>query len=268
MLPGIATLANLSCGLGALVYVADAIRLGNDHLLANAAWLLVLAMAFDAIDGKLARLTRSASELGAQLDSLADMVTFGVVPALLGRTLVLLEGPELGIRLHPRLLVVAPILYGCCAALRLARFNVEHAHADPRRDHATFVGLPSPAAAALPVSLVLFFFAVADPTFVLAPSDGVIALLRANLLRTIPFLLIVLGMLMVTRLPFPHAVAWMTRARHPFQRLAEIVIIAGLLLVEPELALLLLSVFFIALPAVLAVLRAARRRVPLGRRVG
>ncbi|MBC8330307.1 MAG: CDP-alcohol phosphatidyltransferase family protein [Planctomycetes bacterium] len=267
MLPSVVTLGALACGLGALVYCTEALRLGKDTLLTNAGWLLVLAMSLDAVDGKLARLTRSTSELGAQLDSLSDMVTFGVVPAVMLRTLVLLEGPELGIRMHPRLLVVAPIVYACCAALRLARFNVEHAREDPQRDHRNFVGLPSPAAAALPISLTLFYFGVPDVKFI-EVSDRMIELVRSTTLHLAPFLLLCLGMLMVTRLPFPHFVAWATRVRNPFQRLAEMVIIFGLLLTEPELALVLLSVLFIAFPAVLAMVRLLRARLLRRRTAG
>lgn len=260
MLPSLVTLANLACGLGALVRLVEAARLDDPNRLAAAGWLLVLATFLDAVDGKLARLTRSTSDLGAQLDSLADLVTFGVAPALLVRTLVLMEGPDLDIRMHPRLLVVAPVVYGCCAALRLARFNVEHAREDPSRDHSSFVGLPTPGAAALPISLVLFYFAVADPDFVFGTSPFLVHAVRVTTLVSGPFLLLVLAMLMVTRLPFPHFVAWAARARNPFQRLAEIVILAGLLLVEPELALLLLSILFIAFPALLGVVRAVRLR--------
>ncbi len=255
------TLGGLACGVSALLYATEALRLGQEALLTKAGWLLVIAMCLDAIDGKLARLTRSTSELGAQLDSLSDMVTFGVAPAVLMRSLVLLEGPELGIRMHPRLLMVGVIVYACCAALRLARFNVEHADEDPQRDHRHFVGLPSPAAAALPISLTLFYFSVADESFIFSVSEGVVGAIHASTLRIVPFLLVCLGMLMVTRLPFPHFVAWATRVRNPFQRLAELVIIFGLLLIEAELALVLLSIFFIAFPAVVAVFRILRSRV-------
>jgi CDP-diacylglycerol--serine O-phosphatidyltransferase len=261
MLPSMVTLGGLACGLGALVYALEAHRLEDSGLLGHAGWLLVLAMTLDAVDGKLARLTGSTSELGAQLDSLSDMVTFGVVPAMLARGLVVLEGPALDIRMHPRLLVVAPIVYGCCAALRLARFNVEHAKEDPGRDHSVFVGLPSPAAASLPVSLLLFYFGVADPNFLFGHDEFLIHAVRTTTLQVMPFLLVVVGALMVTRLPFPHFVAWATRVRNPFQRLAEMVILFGMLLVEPELALLLLSIFFIAFPALLSSFRALRGRL-------
>ena len=230
------------------------------HYLAYAGWLIVLATVFDALDGKLARMSRGTSELGAQLDSLADLVTFGVAPGLLAMVLVELQGPVLGIRMHPRLLVVAPILYACCAAMRLARYNVEHHDEDPNAERTNFVGLPSPAAAGLPVALVLFYFAIAEPDFLLPVSSGVIGVVHESTLRAMPFLLLFLAVLMVSRVPFPHFVAWLTRERHPFQRMAEIVIILGLLLIEPEFALLLAAISFITIPGVRSVLATARRR--------
>ncbi|TAH37919.1 MAG: hypothetical protein EYC70_06965 [Planctomycetota bacterium] len=259
-LPSLATLANLACGVGALMYLMDAARTGNLHLLTRAGWLLVLATVFDALDGKLARLTRGTSSIGAQLDSLADLVTFGVVPAMLARSLVILDGPAHEIRMHPRLLVVAPILYALCAALRLARFNVQHANEEGDADHGDFVGLPSPAAAALPIAMVLFYFGLNDPSFLLHPGPEAQFTLREVILRALPFVLVLNGALMVTRIRYPHFMAWLSRQRRPFPWLAEILVIGGLLLIEPELALLLASLVFLVVPALTALYRAVFRR--------
>jgi CDP-diacylglycerol--serine O-phosphatidyltransferase len=259
-LPSLITLANLACGVGALLWLFEAGQNADYELTRHAGWLLVLAVFFDAIDGKLARITKGTSELGAQLDSLADLVTFGVVPAFLVRTLVQLEGPGMEIIPHPRLMVAGPILYTCCAALRLARFNVLRVDRDETRDHSHFLGLPSPAAAALPIGLVLFYFGIADPDFIFPVSDGFIHFFRESTLRALPFLLVLLAILMVSNLSFPHFMAWLTRARHPFQRTAEVVILLSLLFVEPELALFLLAVSFIFLPSVIGVFKILRKR--------
>ncbi len=264
LLPSLVTLGNLACGVGAILWASEASLKGNEVLVRHAAWLLVLAMIFDAVDGKLARMTRATSDLGAQLDSLADMVAFGVAPAVLVRTLVQLQGPELGIRMHPRLLVVTPLIFACCAALRLARFNVEAADQDPAKDHPHFVGLPSPAAAGLPIAMILFFSGVADPTFLFPLDLWTVHAVQGVILRLFPFVLVLLGTLMVTRLPFPHVVAWLSRARHPFQRIAEVVLIAGLMLIEPELALLLLSIAFLLIPPARNLIHSFRAHV-LGR---
>lgn len=254
------TLANLACGVGALLWLFEAGQNADYELTRHAGWLLVLAVFFDAIDGKLARMTKGTSELGAQLDSLADLVTFGVVPAFLVRTLVQLEGPVMEIMPHPRLMVAGPILYSSCAALRLARFNVLRVDRDETQDHTHFLGLPSPAAAALPIGLVLFYFGIADPDFIFPVSEGFIHFFRESTLRMLPFLLVLLAVLMVSNLPFPHFVAWLTRARHPFQRTAEVVILLSLLFVEPELALFLLAISFIIFPSIAGIIKVFRNR--------
>lgn len=259
-LPSLVTLGNLACGVAALLWVNEAARTGDLDKLMYAGWLLVLAVILDGLDGKLARLTRGMSDLGAQLDSLADAITFGVVPAVLAVTLVHLQGPEFGIRMHPRLLVVAPILYSACAVLRLARFNVEHSDEDPSRDRDRFAGLPSPAAAGLPIALVLFWFGVADPNFVLPLGEAGIAAVRGTILRVQPFLLILLAALMVSRVPYPHLASHLTKTRRPFSVVAEAVLTLGVLLVEPELALLLATLLFVALPLIVAAQAAVRRK--------
>jgi len=260
LLPSLITLGNLACGVAALLWILEAARTGDPGRLALAGWLILLAMIFDGMDGKIARLTRETSDLGAQLDSLSDGVTFGLVPAVLGRTLVLLEGPSIGIRMHPRLLFVAPILFAACAVLRLARFNLEHADEDPRRDRLHFAGIPTPAAAALPMALTLFYFAVGDPSFLLPLGAAGVEGVRSVILRSMPFLLIGLGALMVSRVPFPHLMGWLSRARRPFPLMAEVVITVGLLLVEPELALVLAALGFALLPLFPAALGLFRGR--------
>ena len=114
------------------------------------------AMVFDALDGRVARLTRTQSEFGAEYDSLSDMVSFGVAPALVvyvwalkdfaGMKTVAMLGPWLSSKLG----WIAAFIYCACTALRLARFNTTLDVADKR----FFQGLPSPAAACLVAGLV------------------------------------------------------------------------------------------------------------------
>jgi CDP-diacylglycerol--serine O-phosphatidyltransferase len=171
VLPTMMTLANLVCGFAAIFYAARAGEAGGPtpfgwHPLTVAGVLVFLGMAFDAVDGSLARLTRSTSDLGAQLDSLADVVTFGVAPAFMMLRLVSLYdgpgehgpaetilGPDAG-NLYARLCWSVAAIYICCTALRLARFNVETASAD-EDDHLWFKGLPSPGAGGAVASLAL-----------------------------------------------------------------------------------------------------------------
>ena len=246
------TLGNLACGVAAMIWASEAQRLGDLSLLEYSGWLIVLATIFDALDGKVARMTRSTSTLGAQLDSLADAVTFGVAPALMVRALVLMEQPIFETRPHPRLLFVAPILFSVCAILRLARFNTETVQEDPNREHGIFVGLPSPAAAGLPTAMLLFYFNVRDPDFFLPFSPEVIDGIHEIILRISPFLLIFMAMLMVSRVPYPHFFSWLTRSRNTFRAVAETAIIFGLLLVEPAFSLLCAAAAFVLVPLIRA----------------
>jgi CDP-diacylglycerol--serine O-phosphatidyltransferase len=230
------TLGNLACGVGALVLTTHGLLKDDPRLLYHAAWWLVLAAVLDAVDGKVARLTGTASPMGAQLDSLADAVAFGTAPAVLGATLVQVHGPLLDIHMHPRLLVVAPIVYACCAVLRLARFNLEHEGDDPNRPHDAFVGLPSPGAAGVATSLVLLYYGIED-TRIVQFAPATVTWVREAILIALPFLILVSALLMVSRIPYPHFTGWMTRSRGPVAPLAKIVIFIGLLTLEPELAL-------------------------------
>src|SRR5581483_9814286 len=103
-------------------------------------WLIFLAMIFDALDGHVARLAKTSSDFGAQLDSLCDVVTFGVAPAFL-----LVKMCPSQTFLHSGRVWMIAASFAACAALRLARFNAE-THEDD--DHLNFTGLPSPAGAA------------------------------------------------------------------------------------------------------------------------
>ncbi|HJL40329.1 MAG TPA: CDP-diacylglycerol--serine O-phosphatidyltransferase [Myxococcales bacterium LLY-WYZ-16_1] len=138
-LPSAMTLAGLACGAWACA------RVGGSNGPALAAWAVFAAMLFDLFDGRVARLTRTQSEFGTQLDSLADMVSFGVAPGLiLHRTLEGSLGPVAGL---------LGFSYVACAALRLARFNVLARGGAAASD--VFLGLPTPLAAGTVVALTL-----------------------------------------------------------------------------------------------------------------
>jgi CDP-diacylglycerol--serine O-phosphatidyltransferase len=134
-LPSAFTIGNLFFGFAAIVKAFH-----GDFVFASQ--LIVVAGIFDVLDGRIARLTGCTSELGAELDSLADLVSFGVAPAVIAY--------EWGLVPHDQPFLAAFVLV-LCAALRLARFNVLRQSADG----CTFTGLPSPAAAGMVVSVVL-----------------------------------------------------------------------------------------------------------------
>src|SRR6187455_3200709 len=135
-LPSMATLGNAICGFAACYVSAfDETNVGPDriavwlsaHKFMSACYLILLAMAFDAIDGRLARFTRHTTDFGGQLDSLADMISFGAAPAFLALQLFKTEGPPVPNWIS-RLIWAFGALYMSCAALRLARFNVSNEH--------------------------------------------------------------------------------------------------------------------------------------------
>jgi len=148
-LPNLFTLAALFSGFYAIVQAMN-------ERFEYAAIGIFAAMVLDGLDGRIARLTRTQSDFGAELDSLSDMVSFGVAPALVVYTWALRDFafsqtvPLLGPWLSTRLGWIAAFIYCACAALRLARFNTNIDVVDKRY----FQGLPSPAAACVLAGLV------------------------------------------------------------------------------------------------------------------
>jgi CDP-diacylglycerol--serine O-phosphatidyltransferase len=137
LLPSAFTIGNMLLGFYAIVraYRGD---------FRDAAVMVMVAGVLDALDGRIARLTGTESEFGKEYDSLADVFTFGVAPALLAYFW--------GLEEHGRLGWLIPLYYLVCTATRLARFNVQTKIVDSRY----FVGLPSPAAAGGVVSVIFF----------------------------------------------------------------------------------------------------------------
>jgi CDP-diacylglycerol--serine O-phosphatidyltransferase len=139
LLPSMFTVANLFCGYGCVVY---ATKQDFD----TAAVLIGIAMILDTLDGFVARLTKTSSAFGVQLDSLADVVSFGLAPAILAFTWGLWPLNRLG--------WAAGFIYLTATAMRLARFNIQTASVIDKR---YFVGMPSPAAAGVIASTIYLF---------------------------------------------------------------------------------------------------------------
>jgi len=157
ILPSMFTLLGLLCGFFSLVSSIQ----GNYE---QAAWGIIVAAIFDMLDGRVARLLNAESSFGAELDSLADMLSFGVAPAILVYLWALTPFEKLG--------WLAAFLIVACSALRLARFNVQLASQDKRY----FQGLPTPALALFMASGVLF-----HNSFDVIPSPIVWLVLSATL---------------------------------------------------------------------------------------
>ncbi|MEM9283845.1 MAG: CDP-diacylglycerol--serine O-phosphatidyltransferase [Verrucomicrobiota bacterium] len=152
--PNLMTAGNLACGFSAVLVIFEGMRATekaahNFHL---AIFLILGACFFDALDGRLARLKGQESMFGREFDSLADIVSFGMAPALLVMDIVLSSFDN-------RLGWTIAFVYLLCGAMRLARFNclAQAEHEDPNREKSRdFVGFPIPAAAGLIASLTIF----------------------------------------------------------------------------------------------------------------
>jgi CDP-diacylglycerol--serine O-phosphatidyltransferase len=173
--PSAATLANAGAGLLACGLAVH----GNAPL---GALLVLLAVLLDAVDGALARSLDASSEFGAELDSLADVISFGVAPAMLVGSLLAPDVRSAGWALL--------LAYPLCAAWRLARFNVRHGERPATR--ASFVGLPTTGAGAAAATALLLHARLLETGF--APGD-----------LLLPSVMVALGALMVSRIPYRHA---------------------------------------------------------------
>ncbi len=154
LLPNLITTASMLCGFSAILMALDAYYgvYGGVEMPQNftkAAILVFVAMIFDGLDGRVARMTNSSSAFGEQYDSLSDLISFGIAPALI---IYLWALKESHFNIIGGLSWVVAYIYLACAALRLARFNVQIGKVDKR----FFVGMPSPTAAGIVVGLVWF----------------------------------------------------------------------------------------------------------------
>jgi len=245
VLPTLFTLGNLVCGFFAIVVLAriekpvsaqqepaarialkldsakdlrdsarDLIRSDDPtHNLMLSGALILLAMLFDAMDGQIARLTRATSDFGAQLDSLCDLVSFGLAPAIL-----LVKMCPQFTNLHNGAIWTIAAVFACCAALRLARFNVE---SDAEDDHTMFAGLPTPAAAATIGSFALLSYYLRNETAVVTHAN--FQTYDFWMQRTLPFFAIIISLLMVSRVPYPHLLTQFIRGQKSFAHLVAVV---------------------------------------------
>jgi len=195
VLPSLLTLGNMICGFLAIGYSS----VGDFN---RGAWLILFAMVFDALDGKLARMASSASDFGGQLDSLADLVSFGVAPAFLVQSICT--------HLPAKIVWLFCAVFVTCAALRLARFNVETGHEEEH--HAYFKGLPTPAAGGMIASLVALHFDLKGLEYDLL-----------LLIKSLPFVTLALSGLMISKIRYAHLLQWAFKGQLPFEYLVQVV---------------------------------------------
>lgn len=216
IVPSLLTLCNGACGFAAIAIAtrAQATDLppgnaGQDPALGFlmiGSWLILAGAIFDTLDGWIARWTNASSRFGAVLDSLCDLITFGVAPALL----LLKFGAAAG-----RMAFVAAIAYVAATALRLARSNAERApHETGRQD---FTGLPATAAAGCLAAVGLLCWDIARCERLLGTDwSGLTNALTAAL----PAVALVVAGLMVSGFKYPHLVNRGMRGRRSISRLA------------------------------------------------
>src|ERR1700730_18099068 len=206
LLPNLMTAGNLFCGFtatlkileGALLQVSNPDAAGD--LFHAAIWFILGAFVFDFLDGRLARLGGHESPFGREFDSLADIVSFGLAPALMVYRIVLQE--------FPRACWIIAFVYLACGALRLARFNAAasnhgHGHVDNEKN---FPASPIPAAAGLIASITLFLLWLAEGEHHLGKWKFVL-----------PPLLLFLSFMMFSPFEYPSfkAINWKTQKSIP-----------------------------------------------------
>lgn len=196
ILPNLFTTASLFYGILAIIKVFH-----GDY--DTACWYIIISGMFDAMDGKVARLTKTVSEFGINYDSLSDLVVFGVAPACLIYSKFAVSKAIVGFPSVTLTGIVA--LYIICAAMRLARFNVQQNNVEKK----AFTGLPTPAAAGTIVTFNLAFGDITNP----------------GLLKFIPIMMIVLSYLMVSKVPYPSSKGLELEKRKQFDYLVTIIII-------------------------------------------
>jgi len=212
LLPNLMTAGNLFCGFAATLKIVQGALIqwstpdAAADLFHAAVWFILGACIFDVLDGRLARLGGQDSAFGREFDSLADIVSFGVAPALMVYRIVLIDFPRLG--------WLVAFVYLVCGALRLARYNCVSA-AGAAGDGKAFTGFPIPAAAGLIASITLFML------WWLGERDHLIGTWK----WVLPPLMIFLSIMMFSRLSYPSfkAITWRTTRSLP--RFAAIILI-------------------------------------------
>jgi CDP-diacylglycerol---serine O-phosphatidyltransferase len=203
LIPSLFTAGNLICGFFSIISTFN-----GDYLYATI--FIILANILDGLDGYAARLTRSTSQFGVEFDSLADIVSFGVAPAILVYFWALVPWKTWG--------WLAACTFVVCGALRLSRFNVQST--GPAKGH--FVGLPIPAAAEMIAAIVVMYYFLG--------GEG-----AAN--KHVTLLLVIYGLsgLMVSGFPYFSLKNSALRKRHPFWMLVSGFILITLVIAEPQI---------------------------------
>ena len=257
VLPSLVTLMNGLCGFTAIVFASRGhAAVWRPNMLpgisisyfALAGYMIFLGMVADVLDGHVARISQSTSSFGAQLDSLCDVISFGAAPAFLMLKLVEVQFRQFQFAdkdfnlFFTRVVFFVAIIYAMCAVIRLARFNAENK--EEESDHLSFAGLPSPPAAGLIVSIVIFHQDFLPK--IIEKSGGFFSVLEPAVVWILPVVTLMAGLLMVTRIPYPHVVNLILRGKKRFSVFLAVLFTVLLLVWNIQLAMVLgFSVFML-----------------------
>jgi len=212
ILPNLFTTGNLFCGFWAIISVFQ-------EKFFYAAVAILLACAFDILDGKVARLSGATSKFGVQYDSLADLVSFGIAPALLAFSWALRPYGKFG--------WLAAFLFVVCGALRLARFNVQSSSGEVKY----FKGLPIPAAASMIALTILLYLRLIETDWV---KDIVILVM-----------IYVLAFLMVSNIRYFSFKELNLAKRKPFSIFIFVILSMIVIIMEPTIVLFVSVIFYV-----------------------
>ena len=202
-----------------------------------AALMIAVAFVCDGLDGRVARISRSTSQFGVELDSLSDVVAFGVAPAALVYAWAIRP-------LGPIAIVISG-LFVVCAALRLARFNVQTGSTDKRR----FTGLPVPGAALLIAGCTLSY------SYFELSSPRMLCVLMAPLT-------IALAGLMVSRVPYPSFKSVDFRRRAQIELMAGVLVVGAMLFAMPQFTLFIIALAYVSSGPVLMLRGERVKKIP------
>ncbi len=225
VLPNLLTTMNMFCGFFSVIYAV-----AGEYLMAS--YAIVIAAIFDALDGRVARITKSTSEFGAQYDSLSDLISFCMAPSLLLYLWALQPFDRVG--------WLISFFFVACGALRLARFNVQKTVMSP----SYFSGLPTPMAAGIVASAVLAFEDLAWN------ASGNPIILGLALL---------LGVTMVSTFPYRSFKEFGFKQRVPFRYLVFFVFLLALIAIRPEVMLFITFFSYAAIGFVFGIFRIGKR---------
>jgi CDP-diacylglycerol--serine O-phosphatidyltransferase len=229
ILPSLVTILNGICGFAAIVVTSRG-------RFALAGYMILLAMIADMLDGRLARISQNTSSFGGQLDSLCDVISFGVAPAFLMLKVLesKLSAEWVGFSdggFIQRFIWVTAAAYISCAAIRLARFNVENE--EDTSAHMSFIGLPTPAAAGVVISLIIFH----------QKHQDILSVLSLMIVLILPFLTLGLAILMVSRIRYPHVLNQYLIGKKPFSDLIKVLLLLAFIIWNLQAAL--VAIFFV-----------------------